>query len=278
MIQREITVVGADDRVWCDQLTGTLSAPVQFSRGNDSQKPEMAEVECRGNVVIDHLARDLQGLTSHERGQLARLTYQPADGPHHGRRAGRPSLDATSAKSSLLVQNPPASAKQAAANRTQLNFLRIDFQQGLDGNLTPKEIAFHERVRVIYGPVDSWEQELDANHPETLPPETLTVTSDDLNMNEDPLAARTSGEKKGASGDWKDGPIQLRATGQRADRWFFAHPGRVCRQRRQRRLRSAQGDVHFGRDRPPAGRAPSSTPATGPSLSPTRPAKFSTIS
>jgi hypothetical protein len=211
VFRRDITVVGADDRLWCDQLTGTLTSAVQFGQHSDPQKPELAEVECRGNVVIDHVARDTVGLTSHERGQLARLTYNQQTGRVTGDGPGV--LRSTHLGGQFSATPMPSSgAKEPAANRSQLHFLRIDFQHGLDGNLTTKEIAFHERVHTIYGPVDAWEQELDANHPETLPSDTITVTSDDLNVNEDPVAAHTSGEAKAGSLG-KLGPVQMRATG-----------------------------------------------------------------
>jgi hypothetical protein len=48
----------------------------------------------------------------------------------------------------------------------------------------------------------------------SLPPDTLTVGSDDLNINEDPLAARSAVENSSALGGvGKMGPIQLRALG-----------------------------------------------------------------
>ncbi|HEY4235132.1 MAG TPA: hypothetical protein VGM76_16995 [Lacipirellulaceae bacterium] len=211
VLQKNITVVGTDDHVSCDQLTGTLTSPVLFGQRTDSQKPDMAEVECRGNVKIDHVARDTVGLTSHERGQLARLTFNQQTGRITGDGPGTLRSTAFGGQSNPMA-SPPTGGKVAAANRSQLHFLRIDFQQGLAGNLTTKEIAFHERVHTIYGPVDAWEQELDPNHPETLPPDTLTVTSDDLSVNEDPVAARAAAGKQ-ESGMGKMGPTQMRATG-----------------------------------------------------------------
>jgi len=93
-----------------------------------------------------------------------------------------------------------------------LFFLRVDFQTGLDGNIYTRELTFHNRIRTVYGPVDSWEQALDLTRPETLPPDSLTLTCDALRLNEDPLAARivansNDGVKKPI------GPVQLRATG-----------------------------------------------------------------
>jgi hypothetical protein len=99
------------------------------------------------------------------------------------------------------------------AGNAKLHFLRVDFQQGLEGNFIYREITFLTRVRTVYGLVDAWEQELDANRPELLPPDTLTLTSDKLRINEDPLTAnhRTRGLAQ-ANGS-PLGPVQMTADG-----------------------------------------------------------------
>jgi hypothetical protein len=202
VFDRQITVVGADDRLWCDQLIGTLAAPIQFGQRVDPQTARLAEVECRGSVAIDHLTRDAAGnVTSHDRGQLNRLTINQLTNRISGDGPGV--LRSTSSRDANQFNAIPAaaaSAKQPAANSAQLHFLCVDFQRGLDGNVLTKEIAFHDRVRTIYGPVDAWEQELDVNHPETLPPDTITLSSDDLNVNEDPIAARNKVDTPGQGG------------------------------------------------------------------------------
>jgi hypothetical protein len=86
----------------------------------------------------------------------------------------------------------------------------VDFHQGLSGNLTLRELTFHERVKAVYGPVDSWEQELDTSRPETLPPDAMTMTCEKMRINEDPMAARQ------APNDLKKkpvGPINFVASG-----------------------------------------------------------------
>jgi hypothetical protein len=213
VFDRQITVVGADDRLWCDQLIGTLAAPIKFGQRVDPQTARLAEVECRGSVIIDHLTRDATGtVTSHDRGQLNRLTINQLTNRISGDGPGV--LRSTSSRDAAQFNAMPATAttKQPAANPAQLHFLRVDFQRGLDGNILTKEIAFHDRVHTIYGPVDAWEQELDVNHPETLPPDTVTLSSDDLSVNEDPIAARNKVDTPEQGGS-KLGPVQLRATG-----------------------------------------------------------------
>jgi hypothetical protein len=107
--------------------------------------------------------------------------------------------------------------------------LRIDFRQGIRGNWYTRGLAFDERVQAVYGPVDSWEQELDANRPDRLPPESVRLLCDELHMSENPIAARA--ESGGfAAADRPLGPVLLQAIGnvridgQSAEgRTFWAH-------------------------------------------------------
>jgi hypothetical protein len=105
-----------------------------------------------------------------------------------------------------------ASATPLPAGNAKLHFLRVDFQRALAGNLFRREVEFDTRVRTVYGPVDAWEQELDANRPELLPPETITLTSDRLRVNEDALSASRP-QQPARRGTTSFGPVQFQAAG-----------------------------------------------------------------
>jgi hypothetical protein len=110
------------------------------------------------------------------------------------------------ASSTAIVAPPPG------FSGSKLNFLRIDFQQGITGNFLLRELSFHGRVRTVYGPVDSWEQELDTSRPETLPPESVRLSCDALRVNGDPVAARTK-PKTSDPNSPQLGPVQVQALG-----------------------------------------------------------------
>jgi hypothetical protein len=117
----------------------------------------------------------------------------------------------------LAMLASPQPAAQGAAPPTRaagskLHFLHVDFQKGLTGNLVLRDVAFHDRVRALYGPVDAWEQELDLSRPESLPPEAMTLSSEMMRINENPMAARIAVQP--ATGQKTTiGPIQFQATG-----------------------------------------------------------------
>jgi hypothetical protein len=145
--------------------------------------------------------------------QLARLTINQQTGAMSGDGPGV--IRATRFGDGMVTipgqSAPPQKTTPTNSAGNKLYFLRVDFRKGLEGNMYIREVTFHERVRAIYGPVDSWEQELDPTRPATLPPDTMTLTSDDLRVNEDAVAARAAPPT--VAGKRQMGPIQMQASG-----------------------------------------------------------------
>ena len=140
-------------------------------------------------MALDHKSRDEVGVTSHERMELEQLSVNQQSGAIRG--TGPGVIRSTHFANQLpgLATPGAAAAKALPMGDAKLHFLRVDFQQGLEGDFVNRWIKFKTRVRTIYGPVDAWEQELDANRPELLPLDTLTLTSNELSINEEPLTA-----------------------------------------------------------------------------------------
>ncbi len=62
-----------------------------------------------------------------------------------------------------------AAAQQATPGGTpqadQINFVDLQYQGGLTGNVLRREFTFHDQVRSVYGPVATWDNELDPDNP-----------------------------------------------------------------------------------------------------------------
>ena len=84
LIQRQVRGEGPDDRLRCDELAVRLTSNVDFGKRVDQNAIDVAEVECRGAVVMDHKSRDEVGVTSHERMKLERLSVNQQTGAIHG--------------------------------------------------------------------------------------------------------------------------------------------------------------------------------------------------
>jgi hypothetical protein len=211
---RDVKVTGADDRMQCDRMLAKLNTKIAFSEGIDQHAIDISEIHCDGRVSLNHLTRDVGGVTSHERMHLTRLSINQQTGAIHG--VGPGDIRSTRFGDSLaLLANPQNGAPSApiatpGSSGSKLNFLRVDFHEGLTGNLITREMTFQNRVRAVYGPVDAWEQELDANQPTSLPPEAITMSSDSMRVNEDPVAARAMA---GAGQKLANIPIQFQAKG-----------------------------------------------------------------
>ena len=211
-IQRGVTIDGPDDHVRCNELDARLTANVDFGARVDQNAIAVEEVECRGQVAIDHKSCDEAGVTSYDRMEIEQLAVNQQTGAIRG--VGRGVIRSTRFASQLPgLAAPGSGASPLPATDAKLHFLRVDFQEGLTGNLREREIAFLTRVRTVYGPVDAWEQELALDRPELLPPDAITLTSDRLQVSEDPLAARTETPGPAESNGLPIGKVQMVAEG-----------------------------------------------------------------
>jgi hypothetical protein len=216
-VSRNVFVAGTDDTLRCDRLLARLSAPIEFGGPIDEKSINLSEIDCQGNVAIDHLARDSVGVASHERVQLARLSINQQTGAISGEGPGVIRSTRFGEGFAALTAPPGAAspgnvAPPPTSAGSKLHYLRVDFHGGLVGNLFTRELTFLEQIRSVYGPVDAWEQELDATHPETLPPDAMTLNCDELRINENPIASRSAPTAPAAESR-PIGFIQLRATG-----------------------------------------------------------------
>ncbi len=165
-------------------------------------KIEIAQISLEGNVVGDHRGTDATGQTSHENFQLQSIMYDRLNGNIKGRGPGvlrsvRLS-DGSGSFADLAAAGSSRPQTSPTTTASQLRFLRVDFSDGLSGNVEQRVIRFHRRVQSVYGPVDDWQQELPLHAPDRLPPETVTLACETLEVNEDPLSRSVAKGKIGA--------------------------------------------------------------------------------
>ncbi len=191
-----------------DQAVAHLTRSITLQKGDTDKKIEVAQVSLEGNVVIDHRGAGDAGQTSHEKLQLRSVAWNRLTGDIQGTGPGVLRSVRLAGKSigfaGLAGAGRAASAKPTASSASPLRFLRVDFAEGLSGNIDQRVLRFHRRVRSVYGPVDGWQQELPLHDPDRLPPDTVTLGCETLVVNEDPLAPKS--HDAGTVG-----PIELRA-------------------------------------------------------------------
>ncbi|QDU91553.1 OstA-like protein [Pirellulimonas nuda] len=202
---------GPHDWLRCRELTARLSRPVDFrdGGGNGAGKIEIAQVDCVGGVAIDHRTVDPEGQRSHERAKLVSLSINQQTGAIQGAGPGWVrSVHYSNPEAGLGAPGAAAAPAAGAAPKSKLHFLRVDFQQGISGNINDRVLRFHRRVQAIYGPVDAWEQQVELDAQGRGPVGAAQLACEELQVYEDP-AMRFAG----AGRDAKDTKMELRALG-----------------------------------------------------------------
>ena len=222
VIQGRVLAESQQGWVQADRAIALLTRPLAIKRktgqrGTSNQKIEVAQVTLEGNVVMDHREVDEQGQQSHDNLQLRSVTFNQltgeikGDGPGTLRSVRLTDQSASFADLAGAGRQPATTtqpgATQPKAKEPELRFLRVDFVQGISGNMNQRVLRFHRRVRSVYGPVDDWQQELPLYDPDRLPPDSVTLACETLSVNEDPMGPQPQpGAKK------KLGPIELVAS------------------------------------------------------------------
>lgn len=224
-------VLGESQHGWlqADRLTAKLTQPLAFERNQltsnkrRKEKIEIAEVMLSGGVVVDHRGQDDQGQNAHDNLQIKSLAYNHLTGDIRGTGPGvLRSVRISDGNDDFAGLAGAASARQTRPaqptneSTSKLRFFRADFAEGLTGNAERRVMRFHRRVRTVYGPVDDWQQELPLHNASQLPPDTVTLACELLEVSEDPVAKRqmlaiqpASTERKTGLGQL--GPIEVRA-------------------------------------------------------------------
>ena len=173
------------------------------------QKVQLSQLTMDGNVVVDHRSLNEFGEPeSHENLQLRTLTFNRINGDISGSGPGSLRSVHLASQTSGMLSSNRVGTRPLTDNATEKRFLRVDFAEGISGNIDRKVMQFRRRVRSVYGAVESWQQELPLYDPKRLPPESITLGCEVLQVNVDPHAASPTGEQLAG----KFGPVEFRAT------------------------------------------------------------------
>jgi hypothetical protein len=170
------------------ELTGDRRAKPGRQPG---RQPEVARIACGSGVKIESESIDEAGDRSVERLFVRDLVVERVSGEVSGTGPGR----LTSTRKGQSPQFAPPAAPGSmpvtpvAATRPKgdgLNYLGVDFQRGLRGNIHRRSMEFHQRVEAIWGPVARWEDTLDPHAARGLPEGAITIACDVLGVGQSP--------------------------------------------------------------------------------------------
>ena len=150
------------------RLDAKLTQRVDFAdAGKASKDVELRSLVFYGDVFVDNQRRDMkQNLVSIDRVNSGTLTIDQrkkeltAGGPGRATtvHVGGGTLDLNSNRNGQ-VRHPNKRVKKG------LSFGQIDFQRGIISDLEKHEVQFIGQVQAVYGPVNNWNERLDADQP-----------------------------------------------------------------------------------------------------------------
>ncbi len=162
------------------ELHATLNRYVAFQQPKRQAELDIAELRFVGDVFTENQTFDPQGeLSSHDRIKTIDLTLDRATGQFQGQGPGWVSTI-------RYNQGDPRQPADTAPRRRpkELMFLRVDYQNVVSGNVERREISFAHQVRTVYGPVASWDQQLDPDRRGGLGPKGVIMNCQQLSVAE----------------------------------------------------------------------------------------------
>lgn len=170
-----------------DQLHATLNRYVEFGKTKNTDDLDVSELRFLGDVYTENQTFNPQNeLTSHDRMRGRDLTLDQTTGEFQAMGPGW--LTTTQIDDGSLSEHlgggPSSGARRTEVGNaaTKLIYMRIDFQNAIQGNLKQREGEFVHFVRTVYGPVRTWDQTLDPNRQGGLGPDGLVMTCNQLKV------------------------------------------------------------------------------------------------
>jgi hypothetical protein len=204
LFDRDVVVRQQQARLQTRTLEAVMSRRIDFAQGKqEGVRPQLDRVICRGGVFVDRSTSDGRGALAREQLQTADLTIDQVSGAIFGngpgwltrvyRRDGEldgplsggqpapttaPKTRGAPAAGGATPFNPPPDPDKP------LNYLRVDFQQALRGNLHQRVIVFSDQVQAVHAPVRAWDDTVNPDRIELLGPRGAVLKCDELHLNE----------------------------------------------------------------------------------------------
>lgn len=165
-----------------DSLEVTLTKRMKFDAGPNGERPEVDLLKCRNGVFMENRTLEAGRVISMDRMQLRDLIINQRSGDIAGTGPGWVTSARFGAQPGMT---PPAGTRlesTSPADTDQLNYLGVQFQRELTGNLRRREMNFEDRVRSVYGPIPHWQATLDPDKPDELGQRGMVMTCDRLTV------------------------------------------------------------------------------------------------
>jgi len=166
------------DVMSCREMEVRLTERFDFAadgrdRTQPDARPEVAEVICKHGVRVDGQEVKDGKLISVRRAEFYEFHFDHRTGDTHAFGPGHIKMwkVGDGNRASLTATNAVRANSGSKPNGGAWEYLFVRFNGTSDGNINARTTTFHDRVRIVYGPVADWKQEIDPDHVELGPPE-----------------------------------------------------------------------------------------------------------
>ncbi|QDT53200.1 hypothetical protein Pan44_12160 [Caulifigura coniformis] len=146
-----------ESRMSCDVLVVGLDRPWSFnSMGSKATRPEVSVIRSPGRVSVNMVEWQKSSLARIVEAELGSFEVHPREGNGQFRGSGPGTMRQWQRGSFHFRVTPEASAsanRPAASTELPWNFVQLDFQGQVTGNVRQRFATFEDRVKAIYAPV-----------------------------------------------------------------------------------------------------------------------------
>jgi hypothetical protein len=165
------------------RLAATLSRRLDFAAAASRDNADLSRLELDGGVHLVSRGLDERGeQVSYDQVQVPSVVIDRAAGTLHADGPGQVSSTrvAGAELGGLAEPQPPPTRPADLPGPPKLNYIHIEFQGAIEGELARRQIEFQRQVRTTFAPVADWDQRVVATRLEELGEQGVLMTSDRL--------------------------------------------------------------------------------------------------
>ena len=159
--QDQVEVRGQSQRTLTKVLEVQLAKRVDFSKPpKKREKTDLSKLICRGGVWVENRKFDKNGLVSIETISAKDLDVDQQTGNIFAAGPGWIKSIGIGTVNSLNIAGDKKKKIKEKPQKTGLNFMLVNFNKQIKGNLHQKVLVFSDQIKTVYGPVKKWDEEL----------------------------------------------------------------------------------------------------------------------
>lgn len=172
-----------DREMKCETMRVTLSERISFTdAAPDTRAVQLGVIHCQDQVVFKNNTYEGNKLVEVQIAKVAEFQVDRATGEMSAQGPGEMQMwrRGQGGRAGLMPQQAAKANAPTQVDTADWEYTRVDFHGHMDGNLLRRYATFHDRVRVVYGPVQH--AVVDTLNSDNLPPKGGWMQCDELQV------------------------------------------------------------------------------------------------